>query len=282
MALRSGIVKAAWAALPLELVVGTIMFAHGLPKLFAPAGTAERMLGGIPVFLVYLVIAAEVGGGLLLLAGLLVRLGAFGHFCVLAVAVAEVHWSNGLKGDGGFEFPLVLLAASISLLILGADPLSIDDNLGLSLTGSRQSALRRESVDIASSTVKAAGVILILIGILLALAAIGAGLAAAGSWESPPAVIDSLTKLYFGLGLPGGLLRAIVTLLFAIASVGIGSALVTGKFWAYLPAFVMARLCLGASTLLLFYVKYTVRGITAMILSFAMLTALRSARRGPK
>ena len=282
MALRSGTVKAAWAALPLELVVGTIMFAHGLPKLFAPASTAERMLGGIPLFLVYLVIAAEVGGGLLLLAGLLVRLGAFGHFCVMAVAVVGVHWTNGLRGDGGFEFPLVLLAASISLLILGADPLSIDDNLGISFTGSRESALRRESVDIASFTVKAAGVILILIGILLAVAAIGAGLAAAGFWEFPPAFIAALTKLYFGLGLPGGLLWAIVTLLFAIASVAVGSALVTGKFRAYLPAFVMARLCLAASTLLLFYVKYTVRGITAMILSFAMLTALRSARRGPK
>jgi putative oxidoreductase len=258
------------------------MFAHGLPKLLAPASTAERMLGGIPLFLVYLVIAAEVGGGLLLLAGLLVRLGAFGHFCVMAVAIAEVHWSNGLKGEGGFEFPLLLLAASLSLLILGADPLSIDDNLGLSLTGSRQSALRRESVDIASATVKAAGVILILTGILLALAAVGAGLAAAGFWEVPPAFIDSLTKLYLGLGLSGGLLRAVVTLLFAVASIAVGSALVTGKFWAYLPAFVMARLCLAASTLLLFYVKYTVRGITAMILSLGMLTALRSARRGPK
>ena len=281
MTLRSRTVKAAWAALPLELVVGTIMFAHGLPKLLSPTSTAERMLGGIPLFLVYLVIAAEVGGGLLLLAGLLVRLGAFGHFCVMAVAVAEVHWGAGLRGEGGFEFPLVLLAASIALLILGADPLSIDDNLGLSLTGSRESALRRESVDIASSTVKAASVILILIGILLIFASVGAGLAA-GFWEYPPAFIDTLTKLYLGLGLPSGFLRAIVTFLFAVAAVAVGGALVTGKFRAYLPAFVMARLCLAASTLLLFYVKYTVRGISAVILSIAMLTALRSARRGPK
>lgn len=282
MTLRSGTINAAWAALPLELVVGTIMFAHGLPKLMAPASYAERMLGGIPLFLIYLVIAAEVGGGLLLLAGLLVRLGAFGHFCVMVVAVTQVHWTTGLMGPGGFEFSLTLLAASISLLIIGGDPLSIDDNLGLSLTGSRESTLRRESVDIASSTVKAAGAILILIGILLALAAIGAALAAGGFWESPPALIDTITKLYFGLGLPGGFLSAIVTILFAAAAIASGSALVTGKFWAYLPAFVMARLCLAASTLLLFYVKFTVRGIIAMILSFAMLIALRSARRGAR
>jgi putative oxidoreductase len=265
----------------LELVVGTIMFAHGLPKLMAPASYAERMLGGIPLFLIYLVIAAEVGGGLLLLAGLLVRLAAFGHFWVMAVAVTQVHWTTGLMGPGGFEFSLTLLAASISLLVLGGSPLSIDDNLGLSLTGSRESTLRRESVDIASPTVKAAGAILILIGILLALAAIGAALA--GSfWESPPAFIDAIRKLYFGLGLPGGFLWALVTLLFASAAIAAGSALVTGKFWAYLPAFVMARLCLAASALLLFYVKFAVRGIIAMILSLAMLIALRSARRGPK
>jgi hypothetical protein len=42
----------------------------------------------------------------------------------------------------------------------------------------------------------------------------------------------------------------------------------------------MARLCLAASTLLLFYVKYAVRGIIAMIVSAAILIALRSARRG--
>ena len=280
MTLRSGNVKAAWAALPLELVVGTIMFVHGLPKLMAPASYAERMLGGIPLFLIYLVIAAEVGGGLLLLAGLLVRLGAFGHFCVMAVAVTQVHWVSGLTGPGGFEFALTLLAASISLLIIGGDPLSIDDNLGLSITGSRESTLRRESVNIASSTVKAAGATLILIGILLALAAIGAALAAGGFWETLPAFLDTITKLYFGLGLPGGILWAIVTLLFAAAAIASGSALVTGKFWAYLPAFVMARLCLAASTLLLFYVKYAVRGIIAMIVSAAMLIALRGARRG--
>ena len=87
-------VKANWAALPLELIVGVIFFAHGLQKLGDPAGYAANLLGGIPMFLIYLVIAAEFGGGLLLLSGFLVRLGALGHLCVMAVAISRCVVSN--------------------------------------------------------------------------------------------------------------------------------------------------------------------------------------------
>jgi putative oxidoreductase len=257
MGLVLGNIRATWAALPLELVVGTIFFAHGLQKLGNPSGFGEHALGGIPLFMVYLVIAAEFGGGLLLLSGFLVRLGAIGHLCVMAVAISQVHWGNGLTGPGSFEFPLSLFAASIALLILGPDPISIDDNVGVSIYRSSDAAYRRESVDVGSPNVKAAGALLIIAGILLPLA-----------------------RTY--LGIQEGIFPLIITIIIGLASVIAGAALIGGKPWAYIPAFIMARLYLGASVLLLFYIKYTLRGIAALIVSLVMLAALRSARRGVK
>lgn len=248
-------IRASWAALPLELVVGVIFFAHGLQKLNDPAGYAERLLGGIPLFLTYLVIAAEFGGGLLLLSGFLVRLGAFGHLCVMTVAVSQVHWGNGLTGPGGFEFPLSLLAISVALLILGPDPLSIDDNIGVSIYRSSDAAYRRESTDVGSPIVKAAGLLLILVGILVPIA-------------------------HQHIGLPDSIVWLVIAITLGLISAASGAVLVGGKPWAYIPAFMMARLWLVAGTLMLFYVKYTLRGIAAVLVSLAMLAALRSARRG--
>jgi putative oxidoreductase len=255
MALSLGNIRAAWAALPLELAVGAIMFAHGLPKLLNAGGFAERALGGIPLFLAYLVIAAELGGGILLLAGLLVRLGALGHLCVMAVAVTQVHWSDGLTGPGGFEFPLALLAASISLLIIGSDPLSIDQNVGVSANRSREAGFRRDNIDVASLSVKAAGTLLIAAGILITVA-----------------------RGY--IGIPDGTVPFIISLLATLVSVAAGLALVAGKPWAYTPAFIVARLYLAAAVLMLFWLKYTVRGAVAVIIGLMMVAALRSARRG--
>jgi putative oxidoreductase len=243
--------------LPLELIAGTIFFAHGLQKIDNPAGFSERALGGIPLFIAYLVIAAELGGGVLLLLGFLVRLGALGHLCVMAVAVWQVHWGNGLTGPGSFEFPLSLFAASLALLILGPDPISIDDNIGVSIYRSSDAAYRRESLDVGSPAVKAAGALLIIAGILLPLA-----------------------RTY--LGLQEGIVTLAITIIIGLASVVAGAALIGGKPWAYIPAFIMARMYLAASVLLLFYVKYALRGIAAVFASLIMLAALRSARRGVK
>jgi hypothetical protein len=72
----------------------------------------------------------------------------------------------------------------------------------------------------------------------------------------------------------------VIAIAFGLISVASGAALIGGKPWAYIPAFVIARLWLAASTLMLFHIKYTLRGMGAVIVSLAMLAALRSARRG--
>lgn len=256
MSLRVGGVRPEWAALPLELVVGAIMFGHGVGKLSDPAGFAANALGGIPLLLAYLVIAAEFGGGLLLLAGFLVRIAAFGHLCVMVVALTMVHWTTGLMGPGGFEFPLSLLASSIALLILGADPISIDSNAGISLFSNRTS-FRRESIDVTSIGVKITGILLFLVGIALPFA-----------------------RTY--LGIPEGIMPLVVTILVGLASLASGAATVFGSPRAYVSAFIMARLYLAGSALMLFWMKYAVRGLIAIVLSLGLLAALRSSHRGAK
>lgn len=231
------------------------MFAHGLPKIANGETFAERALGGIPLFLAYLVIASEAAGGLLLLAGLLVRFSAFSHVLVMGVAVFRAHWAAGLTGQGGFEFPLILLAAAAALVLLGPDPLSIDENVLGNFRRSRDNAFRRNGVDMRDPLVKAAGVVLVLAGVALAAA-----------------------RNY--LGVPEGVAPLVITIIASAASAASGVALILAKPWAYAPAFVMARLYLAASALLFFYVKFAVRGVTALLMSLAILAALRRARRG--
>jgi putative oxidoreductase len=87
----------------------------------------------IPAVFAFLAIAAEFFGGLGLIFGLLTRVAAFGIFCNMLVAVALMHhrfgffmnWTGAQKGEG-YEYHLVLLAASVVLMIRGAGAASVD------------------------------------------------------------------------------------------------------------------------------------------------------------
>jgi putative oxidoreductase len=48
----------------------------------------------------------------------------------MLVAIFSVHFANGLfMSNGGYEFGLALLAASVSLVISGAGKVSLDNKL---------------------------------------------------------------------------------------------------------------------------------------------------------
>jgi putative oxidoreductase len=87
----------------------------------------------IPAVFAFLAIAAEFLGGLGLMAGLLTRVASFGVFCNMIVAVALVHsrfgfwmnWTGAQKGEG-YEYHLLLMAASAFLMIRGAGAASVD------------------------------------------------------------------------------------------------------------------------------------------------------------
>lgn len=116
------------ALLVLRLGLGIIMTAHGWQKLSGGLGKFMGFLAniGVPGWMAYLVVAAEFGGGILVLVGLLTRLGALSIGIDMLVAITRVHWKNGLKGPGGYEFPLACGIIAFALIFLGAGPISLD------------------------------------------------------------------------------------------------------------------------------------------------------------
>lgn len=112
------------AALLLRLALGTMWVSHALLKIlvFTPAGTAQFFAAhGLPPWLVWPVIAAELAGGIAIL------LGWHGRIVSLALApvllgAAWVHLPNGWvfsAPNGGWEYPVFLLAASAVHALLG-------------------------------------------------------------------------------------------------------------------------------------------------------------------
>jgi putative oxidoreductase len=121
---------------PFRVGAGIIFSAHGAQKLFGwfggygLEGTAGWMtsIGLEPgLLLATLAGSAEFFGGLLLIAGLLVRPTALILAITMVVAILSVHIQNGLFMDNnGYEFALTLLVVSLVLLIRGAGSLSAD------------------------------------------------------------------------------------------------------------------------------------------------------------
>lgn len=125
-----------WAALALRIPVGIIFAAHGAQKLFGwfggygLEGTGQWMasIGLSPGYLMaFLAGSAEFFGGLLLLAGLLVRPAAAVLAFTMVVAIFAAHAGNGLfLSNNGYEFGLALLSISVALTISGAGRASVD------------------------------------------------------------------------------------------------------------------------------------------------------------
>ncbi|MBI5394074.1 MAG: DoxX family protein [Verrucomicrobia bacterium] len=123
------------APLVARIALGAVFVMHGSQKIFGAfgghgwTGTIGFMHDklGIPVVFAALAIIAEFFGGLGVLLGLLTRLAAFGIFCVMAVAVFQVHLPNGFFADKhGYEYPLTLGLLALSLIFSGGGPWSLD------------------------------------------------------------------------------------------------------------------------------------------------------------
>lgn len=108
----------------LRIALGTMFVAHALLKLlvFTLPGTAQFFASlGLPGALAYLVFAAELGGGVLLLLGLGTRWVAAALVPVLLGAV-WAHAGNGwlfTAPNGGWEYPLFLAVAAVAQALLG-------------------------------------------------------------------------------------------------------------------------------------------------------------------
>ena len=62
----------------------------------------------------------------MLIVGVMTRFAAATQVIAMLVAVFMVHASNGLAGEGGYQWALLLGAASFALMMDGAGRFSID------------------------------------------------------------------------------------------------------------------------------------------------------------
>jgi putative oxidoreductase len=128
------------AALIMRLTLAVVFFPHGAQHVLGWFGgnTASATIQGfskmgLPPAITVFVMAAELGGSLLLILGLLTRLAAFGIGCVMAGAIVLVHgkvgffmnWMGMQKGEG-FEYHVLALGLCIAVLIKGGGALSVD------------------------------------------------------------------------------------------------------------------------------------------------------------
>lgn len=115
---------AAHGATLLRLSLSTMWLAHALLKLmvFTLPGTATYFTSiGFAGWIAYPVFAAELLGGLALMAGWYARQAALLLVPVIATA-AWVHAPNGwvhTSAGGGWEYPAFLTVASIALWLIG-------------------------------------------------------------------------------------------------------------------------------------------------------------------
>lgn len=113
-----------YAGLVLRIGLGVMFVAHGLLKVlvFTLPGTVGFFESvGFPGWTAYIVAYAEIGGGVLLLAGLAVRAVSLALIPVLLGATL-VHLGNGWvfsNANGGWEYPAFLTLAAIVQAILG-------------------------------------------------------------------------------------------------------------------------------------------------------------------
>ena len=129
------------APLVVRVIVGVIMFAHGLQKLtqMGPGNFGGQVLAGLgvplPELMGYVVTFVELVGGILLIVGLFSRIAALVLTIDLVVAILLVKLNVGLiapQGSGaGAELDLALIAGLLMVLLAGPGKLSVDHTLGL-------------------------------------------------------------------------------------------------------------------------------------------------------
>jgi putative oxidoreductase len=116
------------ALLVMRLALGAIFAAHGYHKVFGGLHHHVQFVTslGLPAWSAYVSAFTEFLGGLLVLIGLFTRVAAFAICIDMCVAIAKVHFHNGLMGNGGYEFPLSLATLAFALVVFGGGSIALD------------------------------------------------------------------------------------------------------------------------------------------------------------
>lgn len=125
------------AALLLRVSLAIMFFAHAWLKVavFTPAGAAKYFASlGVPGWLAYLTILAEIAGGLLLLFGVGTRWVAIALIPLILGTIVLVHGRNGwlfTNKDGGWEYPAFWIVGLVALALLGDGTAALGPMLSL-------------------------------------------------------------------------------------------------------------------------------------------------------
>ena len=132
-----------WITVPLRLVLGVIFIGHGAQKVFgAFGGPGWAKITSFPTPFPFMrpswlwmgaAALSELVGGILVLLGLLTRVGAFLILCVMLTAMLGVHLKGGFFLPSGIEYTVALAGICLALLIAGGGQASVDG----ALAGSR-------------------------------------------------------------------------------------------------------------------------------------------------
>lgn len=103
--------------------------------MFKPSGTAAYFRSlGLPGFVGFLTMAAELGGGTLLILGIATSFVALALIPLILGTIFMVHGSKGwlfTNEGGGWEFPALWTAALFVQVLLGSGALSVGHAIGI-------------------------------------------------------------------------------------------------------------------------------------------------------
>jgi putative oxidoreductase len=113
-----------FALLVMRLALGAIMIAQGYRKVFGGFHRHMEFVGSLhlPAWWAYLSTGTEFFGGIAIVLGLFVPCFSLAFAIEMGVAIWKVHFKNGFTGQGGYEFPLALIAIAFALVCFGGGP----------------------------------------------------------------------------------------------------------------------------------------------------------------
>lgn len=108
----------------LRLVLGTAFIVHGFEK-FNPEFASYMPSFGIPIQMQIPLALAELIPGILLILGIMSRISASLLSIVMIGAIFFVLHAASFTGQMGYEYPLVLLAANLIVIVIGPGRVSL-------------------------------------------------------------------------------------------------------------------------------------------------------------
>jgi putative oxidoreductase len=111
--------------LPIRILVGAVLIAHGLPKFYDMPGT-QGFFGnlGLPGELAIAIAILEVIGGLAIIIGILTRITA--GLVVLEMIGITLHVKISKGFVGGYELELLIMAICVTLFVTGPGRISLE------------------------------------------------------------------------------------------------------------------------------------------------------------